>query len=107
MQGYPLRCAVGAVALLFAVSLAPADEPVASRVNATVKAVQKVKPSVVAVKTPTASGKETTGTGVIIDKRGFIITNRHVVGSVKNVKVRLLDKSEHSAKVLVADPSTD
>src|SRR5205823_1558590 len=42
-----------------------------------------------------------------IDERGFIITNRHVVGAHKTVKVRLVDKSEYPAQVLVADLTTD
>ncbi len=45
-----------------------------TRANATVKAVRKVKPSVVAIKVPgaSASSKGTVGTGVIIDERGYI-----------------------------------
>jgi serine protease Do len=107
MESYPVRSAVVALSLLLAATTVTAQESNVSRVNATVKAVQKIKPSVVAIKVPSSGGKDNTGTGVIIDERGFIITNRHVVGQSKTVKVRLLDRSEHPAQVLVADPSTD
>src|SRR5262249_49477663 len=93
--------------LFLSAAVAAADETTVSRLNPTVKAVQKVKPSVVTIKTPAASGKDTTGSGVIIDERGFIITNRHIIGAAKKVKVRLLDQSEHVAEVLVADLNTD
>src|SRR5690242_10501002 len=106
MHCYPVRSALVVVSLLLGATTVAAQENV-SRINPTVKAVQKIKPSVVAIKVPSASGKDNTGTGVIIDERGFIVTNRHVVGQSKSVRVRLLDRSEHAAQVLVADPRTD
>jgi serine protease Do len=69
--------------------------------------VQKVKPGVVAIKTPALESKGTSGSGVIIDERGFVLTTWHVVGSVPAVTVVLLDKSELAGKVLFADPATD
>jgi serine protease Do len=81
------------------------------RRNATVKAVQKVKPSVVAVKVnKLISGgrtKEMVGTGLIVDERGYAVTNRHVVAGQTRVTVRLLDRTEVTAQVIYADPSTD
>ncbi len=47
------------------------------------------------------------GSGVIIDKRGYILTNNHVVEGVDRITVRLGDKSEFSAKVVGKDPRTD
>src|SRR5262245_4658347 len=98
MNGPVKHCALVAVAFFLTAAVAAANDPAVSRLNPTVKAVQKVKPSVVAIKTPSANGKDSTGSGVIIDERGFIITNRHVVGAAKQVKVRLLDQSEYPAK---------
>jgi serine protease Do len=98
------------VAVLFVVAAASevlrADEP---RANATVKAVRKVKPSVVAIKVPgaTSSSKGTVGTGVIIDERGYIVTNRHVVSQAERIIVRLVDESEFTATVVVTDPNND
>jgi len=80
-----------------------------SRVNAAVKAVRKVKPSIVAIKVPGAnpSNKGMVGTGVIVDERGYIVTNRHVVAGAAEVLVRLSDDSELAAQIVVADKNTD
>ena len=40
------------------------------------------------------------GTGVIVDKRGLIVTNAHVVGKAKKLKLQLIDKTELEAEVL-------
>jgi serine protease Do len=47
------------------------------------------------------------GSGVIIDKEGYIVTNNHVVGDATDVEVRLLDKRKFSGKVIGRDPDTD
>lgn len=47
------------------------------------------------------------GSGVIIDKKGFIITNNHVVGDAAEVEVRLSDKTKFTGKVIGRDPDTD
>lgn len=51
----------------------------------------------------------TVGSGVIISKDGYILTNQHVVeGAVKRgIKVVLNDKREYYAKVVGSDSSTD
>lgn len=48
-----------------------------------------------------------TGSGVIIDANGTIVTNNHVVAGAAKVRVRLSDKRSMSAKVLGTDPRTD
>lgn len=47
------------------------------------------------------------GSGVIIDKKGFIVTNNHVVGDALEMEVRLSDKSKFIGKVIGRDPDTD
>lgn len=47
------------------------------------------------------------GSGVIVDKRGYILTNNHVVGEAAEVEVRLSDKSRFIGKVVGKDPDTD
>ncbi len=47
------------------------------------------------------------GTGVIIDSRGYIITNYHVVEGVRQIKVMTHDESTYDAKLVVRDPATD
>lgn len=47
------------------------------------------------------------GTGIIIDPRGYIITNNHVVEDVTSLRIRLSDNSTYSAQVLARDPEHD
>jgi serine protease Do len=47
------------------------------------------------------------GTGFIIDKQGFILTNNHVVEGTDEIKVTLNDKREFEAKIIGRDPKTD
>ncbi len=48
------------------------------------------------------------GSGVIIDgKRGFILTNAHVIERSGNIKVVLEDEREFEAKIVGADPDSD
>lgn len=49
------------------------------------------------------------GSGVIITKDGYIITNNHVVkdASESGIKVTLTDKREFTAKLIGTDPNTD
>jgi S1-C subfamily serine protease len=77
--------------------------------SAIVVAVEKARPSVVAIRLPKASTgkKETVGTGVVIHSEGYLITNRHVVGSYKAVYVRMHDGAEYVAQVIKTDPNGD
>ena len=47
------------------------------------------------------------GSGFIVDKEGYIITNNHVVSGADDIKVRLADGNEYTAKVVGRDPQTD
>jgi serine protease Do len=47
------------------------------------------------------------GSGVILSEDGFIVTNNHVIENAQNIKVILNNKSEYTAKLIGADPSTD
>ena len=47
------------------------------------------------------------GSGVIVTKDGYILTNNHVVDGAKEVKVTLPDGREFTAKVIGRDPKTD
>ncbi len=49
-----------------------------------------------------------TGSGFIVDSKGYIITNYHVVDHADQIKVKLLDdQSEHKAKLIGFDVETD
>jgi serine protease Do len=47
------------------------------------------------------------GSGFIVSKDGYILTNNHVVGDADRVKVTLTDRREFKAKVVGGDPTTD
>ena len=48
------------------------------------------------------------GSGVIVDsENGYILTNNHVVDEMDNIKVKLFDKREYSAKIIGTDPKSD
>jgi len=47
------------------------------------------------------------GTGILIDARGYIITNQHVVEDVNVIRIRLSDRTAYSARVLARDPESD
>ncbi len=47
------------------------------------------------------------GTGVVIDPRGYIVTNHHVVKGVRQILVTSVDGQEYVAKLTAHDPVTD
>ena len=56
-----------------------------------------------------ASGRvaQGSGSGVVVDAEGLIVTNHHVVEGARQVRVNLSDGTSYEAKVLGSDPSTD
>lgn len=51
--------------------------------------------------------QESSGSGFIVSKDGYILTNNHVIDGSSQVTVRLLDRREFKAKVVGTDPTTD
>jgi serine protease Do len=52
--------------------------------------------------------REGTGSGFIVDKNGYILTNLHVVDDAEKIKVRLTgEKAEYIARLIGSDPETD
>ena len=47
------------------------------------------------------------GSGFIIDKDGYIITNNHVIEDADEIKVQLTNEEEYPATVIGRDPRTD
>ena len=47
------------------------------------------------------------GSGFIIDKAGFIVTNNHVIADADEIKVKLSTGKEYDAEVVGRDPKTD
>src|SRR4051812_4562767 len=72
---------------------------------------KRVEPSVVSI--VRAGGRfhgrefEGQGSGVIVDKAGYIVTNFHVIEGAKKVQVRLSDRRVTEAEVVGSDSMTD
>ncbi len=47
------------------------------------------------------------GSGFIIDEKGIVITNNHVISDAEDIFVRVNDDEEYKAKVIGADPLSD
>jgi serine protease Do len=56
---------------------------------------------------PRERAEESGGSGFIVSRDGYILTNNHVVADADRVTVTLLDKRTFSARVIGADPTTD
>jgi serine protease Do len=56
---------------------------------------------------PRMPRQEGLGSGVVITKDGYILTNNHVVDGADEVKVALQDGREFTAKVMGRDPKSD
>ena len=56
---------------------------------------------------PTPSPSRSVGSGFIVDPKGYILTNNHVVEEGQDLTVKLADGSEHRARVAGRDPKTD
>ena len=75
---------------------------------------EKILPSVVGIRAAgTVSGSgiaaaaESSGSGVIIDDRGYIVTNYHVIAGCETVSAVFADNSEAKAEVIGYDRRTD
>ena len=76
------------------------------------QAVARVRPSVVCVKAKKATGGqwvESVGSGFIVDRRGYILTNRHVVHQARSISVTLWDARSRplTAHLVIDDKSLD
>lgn len=68
--------------------------------------VEKVRPAVVQINTVTSSG-EGLDSGVILDSRGYIVTNNHVVRDARTVQVVLYNGTNMLASIAGTDPPDD
>ena len=80
------------------------------RLTPEVKAIRKAMPSVVALRVMRRSAyntREVVGTGVVVDERGYVVTNRHVVSGSEGVKAVMADGTEYVAQVVIEDARHD
>ena len=114
-----------ALALLLAATWQPAGggaAPVSpSRLSPVVAAVREAAPAVVNIQgqksvtdVPAAGSRagithqvNGMGTGIIIDSRGYILTNHHVVDGVRQINVTLENGQLYIAQLVARDPETD
>ena len=76
--------------------------------------VAEVMPSVVSVTTETVvssffgqSTEYVAGSGILIDDKGYVVTNEHVVEDAQNIYVELADGRTFSANIVGTDPLSD
>jgi serine protease Do len=48
-----------------------------------------------------------TGSGVLVDPKGYILTNNHVIENAQEIIVRLSDQRKFTARLIGRDPKTD
>ena len=93
------------------------DDP---RVSDTVRAVRRARASTVNIHSqkraaagdalfPAGRDRKVNGmgTGIVVDERGYIVTNHHVVLDVDALRVTLFDGSSHTARVVSFDRRQD
>ncbi len=93
-----------------------AQEKASLRHTKTVLAIQAAEPAVVNIEgnKPSTPGGGSEGpvvngmgAGVIVDSRGYILTNQHVVQDVTRIDVTLNDGSQHVGQLIARDSETD
>lgn len=104
-------------AMLFASPLLVRAEVSSLRMTPIVRAVRNARPSVVNIQgqktVPDEAHAGATrqvngmGTGVVIDPRGYILTNHHVVDGVRQIRVTLDDGKVSIAQIIARDRQTD
>ena len=93
----------------------PPAEGQAPKLPSIADVVAKVKPSVVAINTEVVTytifnqpfTQEGAGSGWIIDEKGYIVTNNHVVEGARNITVTLDDDRVFPAAIVGTDQLTD
>jgi serine protease Do len=104
------RAAVAALVGLLLVAAGKQAQAQYSRKTPITEAVEKTRTSIVTIKVERQGNwgrNEVVGTGVIIDDRGYIVTNCHVVSGADKVSIQLSDDSEITAKVFAEDAAHD
>lgn len=87
---------------------ADAEGLAAARTPGSVQAVvARTSPAVVKVTVGNATSGGRLGSGFLVDRRGRVLTNAHVVGNAHSASVTFEDGTVSTAKVLGADESTD
>lgn len=107
-------------AVIYSAAASPAARADVSplRMTPIVRAVKSARPSVVNIqgqktvadeKGPAGATRQVNGmgTGVVVDARGYVLTNFHVVDGVRQIRVTLDDGTVDIARVVAHDKRTD
>lgn len=79
-----------------------------SRRTPIVEAVEKTRGGIVTLKVrKPGTLKEVVATGVIVDERGYVVTNQHVTENASRIAVLLADGTELTGKVVAGDAGHD
>ncbi|MFQ5732497.1 MAG: trypsin-like peptidase domain-containing protein [Planctomycetaceae bacterium] len=114
-------CLLGVVAVLCAAtSVTPGRAAANPRETPVVRALRKARDTVVNIHSrKTVTSSETLfgnakarkvngmGTGIVIDPRGYIVTNHHVVDGVESLRVTLVNGGTYTASVVNFDRARD
>ncbi|MCE9527846.1 MAG: trypsin-like peptidase domain-containing protein [Planctomycetales bacterium] len=115
ISGISLACAAVVASPLMPLIPTRAAQATELRRDSVVRAVAEAKVSIVnihgrkTVRGEAHDAKQVNGmgTGIIIDPRGYIVTNYHVVEGVSQIQVSLHDERDVVAKLIAHDPKTD
>ena len=83
-------------------SVDPASTAATQDEATVIRVARAITPTVVSV-----SQEEGSGSGIIVDKSGVVLTNAHVVGGSRTVEVGLADGRTLNGQVLGRDPTLD
>jgi S1-C subfamily serine protease len=90
-----------------AVPARPSASPSASRAPTTAQIYDAVAPSVVTIEAAHADGTGDSGTGVIVNADGTVLTALHVVEGASAVRLTFADGTQSAATVSGSDPTMD
>jgi S1-C subfamily serine protease len=89
-------------------ALAPPPSASADPVDSDlVAAAGRVLPGVVSVQVGGGGGRGSSGSGFVIDDRGHVVTNNHVVSRGGTITLVASDGRRHTATLVGRDPTTD
>ena len=83
-----------------------ADEAASAPARAAL-AYRRILPSVVTILTRSRNGREASGTGVVINADGSILTAQHVVAGSTEIRVVFADGTEANGSIVAAQPAKD
>ena len=83
-----------------------ADEAASAPARAAL-AYRRILPSIVTIRTTSRTGREGSGTGVVINADGSILTAQHVVAGSTKIFLYFADGTDATGSVVAAEPAND